>query len=211
MEKTIIDLSYANGTVNFDAMKNSAASANPIDIDGAYIKVNEGCGPAYVDTQLQRNIAGCQKNGYKFGYYHFATLNMDADAVGDAKREADYFLSLIKPLPSYTLVPAIDIETNTGNLPPDHVEAWLNTFISEIKNGGIPDFCLYSYTDFFNRNLPIGHSFGNYKLWIAQYTTLSKPNLPKGWGSYYLWQHSSTGRIPGIGTNVDFSRYPPIV
>lgn len=43
------------------------------------------------------------------------------------------------------------------------------------------------------------------RLWLAQYGPHAL--IPKGWSSYYLWQHTSEGVVPGISGPVDLSRY----
>ncbi len=201
--KAIVDFSYANGTVNYSLMK-----ANAPEITDVIIKLNEGTGPTYLDTQLKNNIHGCVSNNYRWGLYHFATLQDKNDVNGDAKREADYCLGLIKSLPTYSIIPAIDVERNTGNLSKDQVVSWMNTFFSELKNNGVPSFRLYGGKGFLDANLPHDHPFGNIPLWVAHYTTQSKPLMPIGWTTWDLWQYSCTGRIPGVGTNVDLSRTP---
>ncbi len=200
--KTIIDLSYANGTVDFTKMR----SINTPFVDGIYIKINEGFGTKYIDTQLKNNVEGCIKNKYLFGYYHFATLNTDLDPIGDAKSEADFFIEILKTLPAYSMIPVIDIETNSGKLTKEHVVAWMNTFFSELKNAGHPDFRIYGSKGFLDANLPSDHHFENIKLWVAHYTNQSKPLMPNGWPKWDLWQYSSEGKIPGVNKNVDLSR-----
>jgi len=45
------------------------------------------------------------------------------------------------------------------------------------------------------------------KLWVAHYTTASQPLLPTGWNSWWLWQHTSTGRLAGYAGNLDTNRF----
>jgi GH25 family lysozyme M1 (1,4-beta-N-acetylmuramidase) len=44
-------------------------------------------------------------------------------------------------------------------------------------------------------------------LWIAHFDT-GRPTVPKPWGRYAIWQHSSTGRVAGVRGNVDLNRVP---
>ncbi len=46
----------------------------------------------------------------------------------------------------------------------------------------------------------------DYMLWVANYTSGAEPYKPKCWPSWVFWQHSNTGRVPGISGNVDLDR-----
>lgn len=45
------------------------------------------------------------------------------------------------------------------------------------------------------------------KLWVAHYTTNPYPLMPTGWNSWWLWQFTSTGRLPGYAGNLDTNRF----
>jgi GH25 family lysozyme M1 (1,4-beta-N-acetylmuramidase) len=45
------------------------------------------------------------------------------------------------------------------------------------------------------------------KLWVAHYTSNPYPLLPTGWDSWWLWQFTSTGRLPGYAGNLDTNRF----
>ena len=45
------------------------------------------------------------------------------------------------------------------------------------------------------------------KLWVAHYTANPYPLLPQGWDSWWLWQFTSTGRLPGYTGNLDTNRF----
>lgn len=45
------------------------------------------------------------------------------------------------------------------------------------------------------------------KLWVAHYTTNPYPLLPTGWDSWWLWQFTSSGRLPGYAGNLDTNRF----
>jgi hypothetical protein len=49
-------------------------------------------------------------------------------------------------------------------------------------------------------------SFANSALWIAQYTMLC-PDLPSPWNTWAFWQHSNTGKVPGISGDIDLDRF----
>lgn len=45
------------------------------------------------------------------------------------------------------------------------------------------------------------------KLWVAHYTSNPYPLLPQGWDGWWLWQFTSTGRLPGYAGNLDTNRF----
>lgn len=87
---------------------------------------------------------------------------------------------------------------------------WLQTFLDTVEHATGKQMIIYTYADYLNRHLPDNHTFGSFRLWIANYHSPTgtgyNPPLPKGWTEYYMWQYSQTGTIPGIKTNVDLSK-----
>jgi len=192
-----IDVSHFQGKIDFTKLLTSVPK-----IDGIYIKATQGIG--YTDPMLKANCTSAAIVGLPFSFYHYATLNT-ANFVHDAIAEAQYFVSIIKQLPSPKLPVAIDIEENKAHLSPVEVLGWITSFFSEIKRLGYENYALYSYTPFLNNNLPDKHGLGNIPLWIAHYTTKKAPSLPRGWDRYFMWQYSAKGRIAGIKSDVDIN------
>lgn len=193
-----IDISHYQGKPNFKLL-----AAAPDKPDFIYLKATQGTG--YIDPNCKVNATEAVKQGFRVGYYHYATLNSE-NAIQDAKDEAQAFIKAIKSLPPYNLPPALDIEENKAHLPKEHVRQWINSFLNELATNGIQDYVLYSYTPFLNENLPADHGFGAVKLWIAHYTTNPKPTLPNGWSHYHIWQYSAKGKVTGIVGDVDMNR-----
>lgn len=192
----IFDISHHQGVIDWVKVVNS--SFKP---EGVFIKATQGVN--YADPMLFKNAKGAKAAGLKIGFYHFASLN-NKDEVADAKQEAKFFISQVKlaGVPDYPLV--LDIEENPGKLTKDEVLNFINTFFYELAQAGFTDYVIYSYSPFFNENLPTNHKLGNIKLWVADY---SDPLiLPKGWTKQWLHQYTQTGKIQGITGNVDLNR-----
>lgn len=191
----IIDISRYQGKIDWKIVKSSNTG-----ITGAFIKASEGVG--CTDPNLKYNALEASKNGFKVGYYHFASLN-NHDEVKDAKEEVKYFISIIKDLP-LTMPLALDIEENKSKLDKDEVLNYIKTFINELELSGYKDYVLYSYSPFLNENLPEKHDLGKYRLWVADY---NEPLvLPKGWSKQWLWQYTQQGVIKGIVGKVDLNK-----
>ncbi len=194
----IIDISHHNGNIDWDTVK-----LNPINIEGVFIKSNQGSGSIGEDPKLKYNSSHAKRVGIPLSYYHFATLN-SLDAIKDATTEANYFIQLLKILPVPDMELVLDIEENKIGLSPEQVLVWINTFFNIMKKAGYTKLMLYSYAPFLNTNLPVSHNLAGYPLWIASYST--KFMVPRGWLNAKLWQYSCTGSVSGIKGNVDFSK-----
>jgi lysozyme len=182
-----IDVSHWQGMPDFNKVKAEG-------LDFVYIKSTDGvkgCDPLAVQHGTSAKAAGL-----KIGYYHFAEMN-DPGVLADAESEANAFATMLGKLPAYDILPVLDIETNKSNLSPELVREWIGTFIDTMKQKGI-DIMLYSYAPFLDQYLPVGHTFGNVPLWIAQYKTEDQPTLPRGWTTYMLWQYSNQGTVDGV-------------
>jgi lysozyme len=49
--------------------------------------------------------------------------------------------------------------------------------------------------------------FGDYPLWLAEYTSAPMPRIPGGWKTWTFWQYSQDGRIDGVDGAVDLDRF----
>ncbi len=193
-----IDVSHNNGIIDWDAVK-----TNPVNIDGVFIKSNEGRGTGFIDPQVIFNANGAKRVGIPLSYYHFATLN-SLDAVSDATGEANFFIELLKTLPVPDMEVVLDIEENKIGLKPPDVLVWINTFFNTLKKAGYSKLMIYSYSPFLNLNLPTSHNLAGYPFWVAAYSP--KYMIPRGWLNAKLWQYSSTGSVSGIKGNVDLTK-----
>jgi lysozyme len=50
-------------------------------------------------------------------------------------------------------------------------------------------------------------TLGRFPVWFAHYSVASAPDVAKPWTSWTFWQHTGTGRAPGIGLPVDLDRF----
>lgn len=193
-----IDVSHHQGKIDWLTVAKSTPK-----VDFAYIKASTGIGSQ--DPRAFYNATEAKRSGIKIGYYHFCSLN-DKNEIEDATEEARWFIKVIKNLPSFDMPLVLDIEDNNPNvhLDPNEVVNWIGTFFKTLEASGVKDYAIYSYTSFLDEHLPHNHTFGNIKLWIAQYR--STLTLPRGWNKSWLWQYSAEGRINGISTVVDLNK-----
>ena len=95
-----IDTSKYQGKVNWQAVKQAG-------YDFAIIKASEGVG--YTDPEFRRNWNESRAAGLLVGAYHFARVSKSPTIEDDARKEAEWFASLLGN-PANTLPPMLDIE-----------------------------------------------------------------------------------------------------
>ncbi len=190
-----IDVSYANGTINWNNVKKSG-------IDFAVLRCGYGSESAeQVDNQYYANAQGCIKNNISFGIYHFGyPLN-----IGKAVEEADFAIKLANKYPSKVKFIAYDIEADTLRYCEQagitHTKASLTacakSFLDRIKAAGYKPV-LYTNYDYINNRYDYGE-LSEYYLWLAY------PNAKEPGRDCEMWQYSWTGRVDGISGNVDMN------
>lgn len=197
-----VDCSHHQGVIHFGKL---IISQPPVQF--VYFKCSQGVG--YTDPMLKINSNSAESVGLPFGYYHFASLGTK-NIVQDAKAEAQYFLSVVRQMPSSRLPLVLDIEDDKGvhqyGLSKNDVLGWIESFFDTLKQAGFDDYALYSYTPFLKANLPDKHNLGRIKLWIAQYTNSLQPAIPSQWKDWWMWQYSDRGSVSGITGKVDLNR-----
>jgi lysozyme len=199
----IIDVSSNNGHIDFSQVAPQ--------VEKVVIRVSLGYGTE--DQNAQYYAPHAATAGIPVLYYHFAYEHDGVDPVADATKQANYFLQCIANFPAYEDL-VIDLEPKDAqgddtNLTQDQFATWLQTFLDVAEAATGKQLIIYTYADYLNRHLPAGHTFGKYRLWIANYGNVTNPPLPNGWTSYYMWQYSESGQVNGIATKVDCSRLNP--
>lgn len=194
-----LDVSAFQGSIDWAAVAGSG-------VRFAYIRASEQAGIA--DTTFAANYAGAKANGLYAGAYHRARPD-----VSGGKAQADYLVDHASfTADGRTLPLMLDIEwprSNwTGlnacyNMTPTQLVAWIREFVNEIavRTGRLA--LVYTNTNWWNPCTASNNTFGANPLTIANYSAVATPPLPAGWSRFTFWQHTSTGRVPGIAGDVD--------
>lgn len=184
-----IDVSNNNGHVDWSEI---AAAGYRY----AIAKATEGL--SFVDAFYAENRAGAEAHGLAFGAYHFFTPGEDA------AEQATFFLQHAQPKHG-EIVPTLDYER------PPAVRAPAEAFVTAVKRelGHYPMF--YTFLSFAEgMRIPPGSPLAQCPLWLADFTT-ARPAAPRPWHEIVIWQHSSTGKVAGVGGSVDLDAgAPPI-
>lgn len=184
-----IDVSNNNGHVDWPAV---AASG----VKYAYAKATEGT--TFVDAFYEQNRAGAKQHGIAFGAYHF--FHPGADPA----EQAAFFAKHAKPKTG-DMVPALDYEQPPAERGP--AEAFVVAMHRE--TGHWPMF--YTFLSFVqSMRIPAASPLAHCPLWLADFTNI-RPAPPAPWHEITIWQHSSSGRVPGLGGPVDLDTGTPTV
>lgn len=182
-----IDLSKYQGDVFWEHIGDNSKMAY------VYLKATEG--ESLIDKMYEQNIELAHRYGLKVGSYHFFRPK------ADLQKQIDNFKSQCRP-GDQDLIPMIDIET-TGGLKSEEFCDSLFKFLDMVEKAYRQKPLLYTFTNFYNRHLQ--GKIDDYKLMIAQYSK-SEPQLADD-RDYTMWQYTAKGRINGINTYVDKSRF----
>ena len=188
-----IDVSKYNGTINWEAVKNSGVSF-------AIIRCGyrgTATGVLVEDPKFRSNLAGASAAGLKVGVYFYTQAISEAEAV----EEASMVLGQISGSKiSYPVFIDTEGAGRAGSLDKASRTAVCNAFCATIKAGGYTPG-VYASKSWFEGKLNAS-ALSSYKIWLAQYTTATKPSYG---GKYDLWQYTSKGSISGVKGNVDIN------
>src|ERR1051325_11412360 len=201
-----IDVSHWQGNITWPSVAGAGISF-------AWAKATEGTD--YQDAYFIGNQNNGKAAGVLMGAYHYARYVLNTGASG-ATAEANYFWNFAK---SYiqgdgkTLMPMLDVEASTAGYTQAALAAWINqwcqTVVTNAFAAGLTvkpviyvSACHANYFD---------SSVAQWLPWIANYngqdpqsgTPWSVCSGYNWWGTWDVWQYTSTGSIPGISGNVD--------
>ena len=181
--KPIIDISFYQdpALINYDLL-----AAN---VSGVILRA---CYGIWKDTAFDRHYAEFTARDVPCGAYHYIIGNQSIQAQADA-------FNVAVGLKDMQLGCWIDVEdTREGTrLYRDQVLIYAEEQ---------PDMGIYTSKGAWN-SIMGGVYLNDRKLWAAHYTSNHYPLLPTGWDSWWLWQFTSSGRLPGYAGNLDTNRF----
>ncbi|MBQ8209910.1 MAG: hypothetical protein IJZ35_04950 [Clostridia bacterium] len=191
MQKNIIakgiDVSYSNGRIDWDKMKNN--------VD--FVIIRCGYGGNYAnqdDAQWLANVNACEEKKIPYGVYLYSY----ATTVDKAKNEAKHVLRLLEGHnPDYPVFLDLE-ESRISALGKDKILEIAKVFCERITAAG------YRYGTYANKywydTYLTDSWYGEYPKWIAQYNKQCTYN-----GKYDIWQYSKTGKFNGFEGNFDLN------
>ncbi len=183
-----IDVSKYQQFIDWESVKEMEVGG--VHISFAFIKATEGLGN--VDRHFKRNWRKAKDAGLPRGAYHFLL------ATKSGKMQAENFISRVELEPG-DLPPVIDVEQAYGVAPQKLIKQ-VKEFADALEYYYDVKPIIYTNVSFYNRYLK--EDFKEYPLWVAHYLQKERPRIKRDW---LFWQHSETGRVNGILSQVDFN------
>ena len=175
-----------------DFSKSIKAGANFV-----FIKVSQACwlDPDYILNWRHASDAGLPKGGYHF--YDWSRTPLD---------QAKFFANTLKNEVG-ELNPVLDYEMSTGIPDRNTAVSYIKTFVKEVENILGKSVIMYTSNGFWGQHGDMVDTDGfwaKHKLWIAQYTTASVPNVPKPWKTWQFWQWTSQADGKAYGAESEY-------
>lgn len=190
-----VDTSYANGSVNWAALKAGG-------ITFAYMRAAYGYNPHDDDPNFASNHDAAKAEGILVGAYFFYLANEDPfDQV-------DHFIARIAGREG-NLRPCIDVEegsfTNgwhgTAAIEVMHLGA-VSAALQKAFGGRLP--VIYTNPDTWRTYFGGSNAFSGHPLWVADYSSpAASPDVPPGWATWAIHQYSSSGTFAGANGTFD--------
>jgi lysozyme len=182
MNRRVIDVSEHQGSIDWNVVKGQ--------IDGAILRCGFGDDIASQDDkQWRRNADECTRLGIPFGVFIYSY----ATSMAQAESEAQHVLRCIK---GYKLSYPVYLDLEEAGTQSGAIQR-ANRFGDIIERAGY--FCgVYANLNWWNNYLG---GLERFTKWVAQYNTTCDY---KG-SNKDIWQYTSTGRVAGIGGNVDMN------
>lgn len=203
IEKKGIDVSYANGVIDWSKVPGS-------NVRFAIIRV--GCGDyqrngqMHEDSQFRNNIKGAKANNIHIGYYWFCY----ARTANEAEREADFCCDILDKCgvkPDFPVCFDYEYDSEKKAPPKESIVKIAGAWLARVKERG---YYVANYTnqDYLSRGF--SQLTGTYDTWLAEWNDNQTPSRSCG-----IWQYKSTGKVNGISGNVDldwsYKDYPKII
>ena len=195
-----IDVSKWQGKIDWKKVKNDK-------IDFAIIRIGYRGedGKIYKDANADYNIQQAQKNNTLVGAYFFSTAINEEEA----KEEANWTLKAVE---GYSISYPIVYDCEGYQNPTSRMKSLSNdartnnalSYMNVISNKGYDVMFYTSLNDAFEY-WNMSKIENKYKIWIAQYTSITYPQKqkPDYNGTCHAWQYTNKGHVNGISTNVD--------
>lgn len=199
MQRKGIDVSTWQGNIDWNKVK-----ADGIEFAMLRSSFGKENPDKQTDNKFWQNYRNAKAAGVPIGAYHYSY----ATTVEDAKKEADFFLSIVKGC-QFEYPIAFDIEDDSQMyLGKDRITDIIMAFCERVQAAGYY-VSLYTNLDWISNRIDMSRAKA-FDVWLAQWN--DKPTYS---GNFGMWQYTSSGSVNGISGNVDMNiayyDYPSII
>jgi len=191
-----IDVSHHNGAIDWNLAREAG-------VEFAFMKATEGA--TFVDKNFKRNYAGAKAAGILVGAYHFFQPRISVS------RQVENLTRVYDVAADGDLPPVIDVEDASlwrGLSRKESADLTL-AFIDGVRErlGSHVHPIVYASSSFVGDVLGGDARLKEHPLWLAHYTSASRPRVPAPYGFWTFWQYTDRGRVAGLAGNVDINRF----
>ena len=194
----------------------NGAAINWTDVAGAgykfaAIKATEGNyykNPYYPMDSAQATAAGLFVAAYAFAIPNVSDGTSQADYLANysSYKIGGRFLPVMADL-EYDPYASSDGTNVCYGLSPSAMVNWISQFVTEMRKlTGQPPI-IYTTADWWDTCTGNSTAFSSDVLWVAAYSAGTPGTLPAGWGTWTMWQYTSSGTVPGISGPVDLDYF----
>jgi GH25 family lysozyme M1 (1,4-beta-N-acetylmuramidase) len=177
------------------------------------IKTTEGT--YYRNPFALTDLAQAKAAGLAVITYAFAVPNGNGGS-GSAAAQADYLIKDLAKAGGRMPPIMLDIEYNPYGaecygLSQASMRSWIAQFSREVQAKTGQEPIIYGPGPWWQDCTGGTSRFGQFPLWVPDWTTASRPVITKGWSNYAFWQYSSAGTVRGIDAagNTDLDQVNP--
>lgn len=206
MQKTVLDISYANSIIDFAKVK--ASGISDVIIRTGYLNKT--------DTHFDKHMQGAIKNGFNIGVYTYIM----SKTVSEAKLEAEQTITRLKRYKGYINYPVYCDMEDERYLNGGFGKAFdkrlctdiIKTFCDTIRKSGYYS-ALYINPAWLEQYTYKNELVGKYDIWLAAWTNNIK--IPTRYNynqTMWQWGTSNINGINGeVDTNLVYVDYPTII
>ena len=192
-----IDVSSHQGVIDWVKVKEAGVQFVIIRVGGRGYGYE---GNLFTDEMAKKNYEGAKAAGLLIGAYVFSQALTEEEAREEAQLVLDVTEGWELDLPVAFDWEYLHFEARTDDMTKEEITRCALAFCDELEQNGLQPML---YTGVSARTLDL-YQVQQYPMWLALYTdTMYYPN----WMSF--WQHSCTGRVPGIESDVDMNIFLP--
>lgn len=177
------------------------------------VKATEGT--YYRNPFALTDLAEAKAAGLSVMAYVFAIPNGNGGSASPVA-QADHLLKYLTSAGGTAPPIMLDIEYNPYGaecygLSHSAMISWIAQFSGEIQAKTGEEPVVYGPAPWWQDCTGGASRFGQFPLWVPDYTSAPKPIVTAGWSNYDFWQYSSAGTIRGISApgNVDLDQMNP--
>ncbi len=194
--KKVIDISEHNKTVDWDTVKKQG------DVDMVILRLGYGSELSQEDKQFARNVKELKRLNIPFAVYLYSYSESKIDAIAEAQNVHNILskYGISKNTEIYYDLEHFTIGGQYIDVSKKQYEQIVTGFMQKIHSLGYKNAYVYSYKSYLETvlNSPI---ILPYVKWVAQYNEECTYTGTSYWG----WQYTSNGSIPGISGRVDLN------